>query len=83
MAAHGDRMSKTFTLCGIVILAVSALAAGAAVVTGTLQWLGVLAPFSAVLPPQSLVVGGLFLGTPIAALGWGLVWFGGWLRANS
>lgn len=83
MARQPARMSKTFTLCGIAILAASALAAGAAIITGTLQWLGLLAPFSAVLPPQSLVVGGLFLGTPIAALGWGLVWFGGWLRNNS
>lgn len=83
MAAQRRRMSKIFTLSGIAILAASALATLFAVVTGSLQWAGALAPFSATLPPQSLVVGGLFLGTPIAAFGWGLVWFGGWLKNNA
>lgn len=73
-------MSKILILSGIAVLAASALATLFAVTSGTLQWLGLVAPFSAALPPQSLVVGGLFLGVPIAALGWGLVWFGGWLR---
>ncbi len=75
-------MSRLFVPLGVLIMAASLLAAGAAVVVGTLQWLGVMAPLSNSLPPQSLVVGGLFLGTPLAALGWGLVWFGRWLRDN-
>lgn len=82
MAVQPGGMSKILILSGIVILAASALATLFAVTAGTLQWVGVLAPFSAALPPQSLVVGGLFLGIPIAAFGWGLVWFGGWLRNN-
>ena len=83
MAMQRGRMSKPLIFSGIAILAASALATLFAVVACTLQWLGVLAPFNAALPPQSLVVGGLFLGTPVAAFGWGLVWFGGWLRNNS
>lgn len=83
MAGQPGRMSKLLILGGIAILAASALAMLASVGIGTLQWLGAVAPFSASLPPQSLVVGGLFIGTPIAALGWGLVWFGGWLRNNA
>lgn len=83
MAGQCGCMSKLLILSGIAILAASALATLFAVGTGTLQWVGVLAPFSATLPPQSLVVGGLFLGIPVAALGWGLVWFGGWLRNNA
>lgn len=82
MAGQPGRMSKLLIPCGIAILAATALAMLASVFTGTLQWVGVLEPFSPNMPPQSLVVGGLFLGTPIAALGWGLVWFGGWLRNN-
>lgn len=83
MARQPLRMSKTFILCGFALLAVAALAAGAAVVFGSLQWLGALAPFGPSLPPQSLVVGGLFLGAPVAAFGWGLVWFGRWLQQNA
>ncbi len=83
MAGQHARMSKTLIACGIAILFASVLAGLAAVVAGTLQWVGWLAPFSALLPPQSLVVGGLFLGAPVAAFGWGLVWIGGWLRDNS
>ncbi|MGE5477629.1 MAG: hypothetical protein ACM3Q1_13300 [Bacteroidales bacterium] len=76
-------MSKILILSGIAVLAASALATVFAVFAGTLQWVGLLAPFSAALPPQSLVVGGLFLGIPVMAVGWGLVWLGGWLRNNA
>lgn len=80
MARHCPRMSKLLIFAGIAVLAASALVTLAAVFTGTLQWLGAAEPFGPRLPPQSLVVGGLFLGTPLMASGWGLVWLGGWLR---
>ncbi|HTH16234.1 MAG TPA: hypothetical protein VL974_06245 [Magnetospirillum sp.] len=73
-------MSKLLIPCGIAVLAASALATLAAVFAGSMQWLGLAEPFGPALPPQSLVVGGLFLGVPVAALGWAIVWFGGWLR---
>lgn len=75
-------MSRLLVPLGVLIMAASLFAAGIAVVAGTLQWLGAMAPASDSLPPQSLVVGGMFLGAPMAALGWGLVWFGRWLRDN-
>lgn len=83
MDGQRGRMCTKLILCGIIVFAASVLATLFAVFTGTLQWLGVVEPFSAALPPQTLVVGGLFLGTPVAALGWGLVWFGGWLKNNA
>ena len=73
-------MSKLLIVTGSAVMAVSALAALAAIITGTSQWLGLMAPFSPHLPPQSLVVGGLFLGVPIIASGWAMIWFGGWMR---
>lgn len=73
-------MSKIFIIIGIAVMAVSGLAAVAAVAIGTVQWLGWMAPLSPLLPPQSLVVGGLFLGVPVIASGWAMVWFGGWMR---
>lgn len=82
MAGQRGRMIKLIAPLGLLLLAASLLAAGAAVVIGSLQWLGVMAPATDVLPPQSLVVGGLFLGAPLAALGWGMVWFGRWLREH-
>jgi hypothetical protein len=72
-------MSKLLILAGIAVMAVTGLATLAAVATGTVQWVGLTAPLPH-LPPQTLVVGGLFLGIPLVALGWGLIWFGGWLR---
>lgn len=73
-------MSKILILCGAAIMALSGLAAIAAIVVGASQWLGLAAPLSPLLPPQSLVVGGLFLGVPVIACGWAMIWFGGWLR---
>lgn len=73
-------MSKILIIAGCAVMAVSGLAALAAIIAGTSQWLGLMAPFSAQLPPQSLVVGGLFLGVPIIASGWAMIWFGGWMR---
>jgi hypothetical protein len=80
MDGHHRRMTKVLIWAGIAVLAVSALATLFAVFAGSLQWLGLAEPFAPGLPPQSLVVGGLFLGTPLMASGWGLVWIGGWLR---
>lgn len=82
MAVQPGRMNKLAILAGMAILSLSALAGGGAIVVGTLQWLGAVAPFSPHWQPQSLVVGGLFLGTPVAAVGWGLVWLGRWLAEN-
>ena len=76
-------MSKLLIIAGIVVMAVAGAAALAAIASGTAQWLGLFAPFSAAMPPQSLVVGGLFLGVPIIAVGWALVWFGGWLKRRA
>jgi len=73
-------MSKILIIAGIATMVLSGLAALAAVAVGTLQWLGLLAPLSPLLPPQSLVVGGLFLGVPVIASGWAMIWFGGWMR---
>lgn len=73
-------MSKILILSGVAVLALAALATLGSVVTGAAQWVGLVEPLNLSLPPQSLVVGGLFLGIPIAALGWGLVWFGGWMK---
>lgn len=75
-------MSKLLIVAGITLLAASGLSALAAIIVGTTQWLGFVDPFSPRLPPQSLVVGGLFLGVPVMAVGWALVWFGGWMRAH-
>lgn len=75
-------MSKIFITMGIALLASAALATLAAVIVGALQWVGAVAPLDSALPPQSLVVGGLFLGIPMVALGWGVVWFGRWLMGN-
>jgi hypothetical protein len=74
-------MSKLLSLAGWAVLGLSALATLASVATGSAQWVGLAAPFS-LAPPQSLVVGGLFLGIPIAALGWGMVWFGRWMAEH-
>ena len=82
MGGQRGSMRKLLAPLGLLLMAASFLAAGAAVIAGSLQWLGVMAHASDTLPPQSLVVGGLFLGTPLAALGWGLMWFGRWLRDN-
>lgn len=73
-------MSKIWIIAGIAVMALSGTAALSAVVVGTLQWLGLMAPLSPLLPPQSLVVGGLFLGVPVIASGWAMVWFGGWMK---
>ncbi|MGE4278315.1 MAG: hypothetical protein AB7G62_01930 [Magnetospirillum sp.] len=73
-------MSKVLIIVGIAVMAVSGLAAIAAIIVGSSQWLGLAAPFSPHMPPQSLVVGGLFLGVPIIACGWAMVWFGGWMK---
>jgi hypothetical protein len=72
-------MSKIIILAGIVFMALTGLATLGAVATGTAQWVGLAAPHP-MFPPQSLVVGGLFLGIPLVAAGWGLIWLGGWLR---
>jgi hypothetical protein len=77
---HAGGMSKILTLSGTAILSLSAAATLAAVSTGTAQWVGLVAPFA--VPPQSLVVGGLFLGIPITALGWGMIWFGRWMAEH-
>lgn len=76
-------MSKFLISGGVAILAASAIAGLAAIFTGAAQWLGVVEPLHVALPPQTLVVGGLFLGVPLAALGWGLVWFGRWMASHS
>ena len=75
-------MSKLLIIAGITLLATSGLSALIAILVGTAQWLGVVDPFSPRLPPQSLVVGGLFLGVPVMAVGWALIWFGGWRRGH-
>lgn len=77
---HHGGMSKFLIIAGIAVMTLSGLAALSAIIAGTAQWLGLAAPFSPLLPPQSLVVGGLFLGVPIIAVGWALIWFGGWMR---
>ncbi len=74
-----EDMTKLLIAAGIAVLALSATATVAAAVTGAVQWMGLAEPFSAALPPQSLVVGGLFLGIPVTALGWGMIWFGRWM----
>jgi len=74
---HAGGMSKILTLAGTAVLSLSAAATLAAVFTGSAQWAGLAAPFA--VPPQSLVVGGLFLGIPMTALGWGMIWFGRWM----
>jgi hypothetical protein len=74
-----EGMTKLLVAAGTAVLVVSAISTLAAAVTGAVQWAGLAAPFSPALPPQSLVVGGLFLGIPVAALGWGMIWFGRWL----
>lgn len=73
-------MSKILIIAGIAVMALSGTAALAAVVVGTIQWLGLTASLSPLLPPQSLVVGGLFLGVPVIASGWAMIWFGGWMK---
>jgi hypothetical protein len=78
---EGEGMSRLLILAGIVLMGVIGLSTLAAVVTGAVQWVGLAAP-AAGWPPQSLVVGGLFLGIPLIALGWGLVWFGRWLATH-
>jgi hypothetical protein len=75
-------MSRLLILSGIAFMALTGLATLAAVATGTAQWVGLVAQHPT-FPPQSLVVGGLFLGIPLVALGWGLVWFGGWMRNHA
>lgn len=80
MGWHHGGMSKILIASGIAVMTLSGLAALSAIIAGTAQWLGLAAPFSPLLPPQSLVVGGLFLGVPVIAVGWGLIWFGGWMR---
>lgn len=75
-------MCKLLISSGVAVLALSALATLAAVFAGAAQWVGAVEPLDVGLPPQSLVVGGLFLGIPVAAFGWGLVWFGAWIRNN-
>ena len=77
---HHGGMSKILIASGIAVMTLSGLAALSAIIAGTAQWLGLAAPFSPLLPPQSLVVGGLFLGVPVIAVGWALIWFGGWMR---
>lgn len=73
-------MSKLLILAGFAVMAIAGCAALAAILGGTLQWIGLMAPVSPLLPPQSQVVGGLFLGVPVVAAGWALVWFGGWMK---
>ncbi|MFA6022228.1 MAG: hypothetical protein WC722_18380 [Rhodospirillales bacterium] len=73
-------MSKLLIIAGIIILGSSGLSALIAIAVGTAQWLSLLEPLSQRIPPQSLVVGGLFLGVPVMAIGWALIWFGGWAR---
>lgn len=67
-------------ISGIAIMAVAGLSAAAAVITGALLWLGVPLPLDLPLPPQTLVVGGMFLAVPVIMLGYGMVWVAGWYR---
>lgn len=81
---HGSAMQRStiFSLSGIAILAAAGASALAAVLVGSAQWLGLNVPLSLPVPPQTLVIGGLFLAVPVAAVGYGLLWFGHWLKAN-
>ncbi|MGE5548337.1 MAG: hypothetical protein ACM33T_15635 [Solirubrobacterales bacterium] len=71
---------STLVAAGVVVLAAAGLFAASAVLAGTAAWVGAELPLP--LPPQTLVVAGLFLAVPVAMVGWGMLWLGHWLKAN-
>ncbi len=82
--AHPGTMTPTalLSLSGVAIMAAAGLSAALAVLIGALLWLGVPLPLEPPLPPQTLVVGGMFLAVPVAMLGYGMVWAAGWFRIH-
>lgn len=73
-------MPKVLIYLGLSIFVAAIIASLGLVAWGALAWAGWMDWSNPTLPPQSVVVGGLFGGLPIAATGWGLFWLGGWLK---
>ncbi len=73
-------MPKALILAGLSIFVIAITASLGIVAWGALAWVGVVDWSNPALPPQSMVVGGLFGGLPVGATGWGLFWLGGWLK---
>lgn len=67
-------------MSGFAIIAMAGLAAVSAVLIGASLWLGMPLELDLPVPPQTLVIAGMFLAVPIAMTGYGMLWLAGWLR---
>lgn len=74
---------RLLTLSGIAVIAMAGIGAVAAILLGTSLWLGVPLDLDLPVPPQTLVIGGMFLAVPIAMAGYGMLWLAGWMRDHN
>lgn len=74
---------RLLSLSGIAVIAMAGVGAVAAIVVGTSIWLGVPLGLNLPVPPQTLVIGGMFLAVPIAMAGYGMLWLAAWMRDHN
>lgn len=73
-------IQRLLSLSGFAIIALAGIAAVSGILIGASLWLGVPLGLDLPVPPQTLVIAGMFLAVPIAMTGYGMLWLAGWLR---